>query len=227
MIMSEDLVARARVILDALKSRYPRPGTILRHSSPWELLVAVILAAQCTDNRVNTVTPAFFAKWPTPRELASAELEDIEAVIRPTGFYHNKARNLRACAAKIMEDHGGSVPNAMEELIKLPGVARKTANCVLFAGFGINSGMAVDTHVKRISHRLGLTGHTDPDLVETDLTALFPRDEWGDANHMLVQFGRDICKARNPSCAVCELDSVCPKLEPPKSARNKNKRIRQ
>ncbi|MDE5833540.1 MAG: endonuclease III [Desulfovibrio sp.] len=225
--MSIDSFDQARLVLAGLKKRYPAPGTLLTFRSPWELLTAVILAAQCTDARVNTVTPAFFARWPGPEELASAALDEIEEVIRPTGFFHNKAKNLLGCAQIINEKHGGIVPDSMEELIKLPGVARKTANCVLFAAYGINAGMAVDTHVKRLSFRLGLSANTEPDAIEKDLTAIFPREEWGNVNHMLVQFGRDVCDARKPACGQCEFESVCPKREPPKSPRKGAKRIRQ
>lgn len=208
---------RAPRVLELLKKRYPDPETMLIHASPWQLLVATVLAAQCTDERVNTVTPTFFKLWPTPFELAGATIEEIEQVIRPTGFYHNKAKNLSGAAKLLVAKYHGEPPRTMAELITVPGVARKTANIVLFGGYGINEGMAVDTHVKRISHRLGLTAQTDPVRVERDMMVLFESCEWGDLNHRMVQFGRDVCNARTPHCDVCEMNPFCPRLEPKKS----------
>lgn len=203
--------SRAMAILALLKKRYPEPETMLDHKNPWELLVATVLAAQCTDARVNTVTPELFRRWPDPAALAGASQEDLEEVIRPTGFYHSKARNLLGAARRVTEVYGGSVPCTMEELVTLPGVARKTANVVLWGGFGINEGLAVDTHVKRLSFRLGLTKNTDPVRIEQDLIKIFPREEWGDVNHRLVWFGRDVCDARRPACSECELYDLCPR----------------
>ena len=161
-------------VLAALQARYPRPATHLEAGNAWELLVATVLAAQCTDARVNTVTPELFRRWPGPAELALATQEELESVIRSTGFYHSKARNLLGAAQRVVSVYGGQVPPRLDELITLPGVARKTANVVLFGAFGINEGLAVDTHVKRISYRLGLTAHTDPVDIEQDLMRLFP-----------------------------------------------------
>lgn len=208
--------ARAEAVLAALRARYPRPATHLVAANAWELLVATVLAAQCTDARVNTVTPELFRRWPGPADLSRATQEELEEVIRSTGFYHSKARNLLGAARRLCEVYGGEVPSRLEELITLPGVARKTANVVLFGAFGINEGLAVDTHVKRISHRLGLTARTDPVDVEKDLMRLFPRAEWGDVNHRMVWFGRDVCHARSPRCADCELSAICPRREPPR-----------
>ncbi|HIW01089.1 MAG TPA: endonuclease III [Candidatus Desulfovibrio intestinipullorum] len=213
-ILPEGAAERAPRVLSLLKQRYPHPDTVLVHASPWQLLVATVLAAQCTDERVNKVTPAFFSRWPTPRELSCASVEEIEEVIKSTGFYHNKAKNLLGAARLLMEKFNGEPPRTMAELVTVPGVARKTANIVLFGGYGINEGMAVDTHVKRISHRLGLTAQTDPVRVERNLMELFERCEWGDLNHRMVQFGRDVCNARSPHCDQCEMASFCPKLEP-------------
>lgn len=207
---------RAARVLDLLSRRYPHPDTVLTHSSPWEILVATVLAAQCTDERVNKVTPGFFARWPGPAELARAEPEEVEEVIRSTGFYRNKAKNLVGAARCLVEKFGGEPPKTLAELVTVPGVARKTANIVLFVGYGINEGMAVDTHVKRISHRLGLTAQTDPVRVEQDLMRILPREEWGDFNHRMVQFGRDVCAARKPLCGDCEMADFCPRLEPPR-----------
>ena len=209
--MDEAIKRRAEAVLGILKRRYPSPQTMLEHKTPWQLLVATVLAAQCTDARVNTVTPEFFKKWPGPAQLADASVEDIEHVIRPTGFYHNKAKNLLRAASRVMGAFGGELPQSIEELVTIPGVARKTANVVLWGAFGINQGLAVDTHVKRISFRLGLTSNTDPEKIEQDLIRLFPQQEWGDVNHRLVWFGRDICDARRPKCPACELSALCPR----------------
>lgn len=210
--------ALAKKTLAALKEKYPFSATVLAYRNPWELLVATQLAAQCTDARVNMVTPIFFSRWPGPRELAEARQEDVEQVIHSTGFFHNKARNLIGAAKMICEQYGCQVPDSMAELLKLPGIARKTANIILFAGFGKNAGMAVDTHVKRISYRLGLTENIDPVRIEQDLVRIFPQEEWGDLNHRLVAFGRDICTARKPACASCPMAGFCSKKSPPKVA---------
>ena len=203
-------------IIDRLKKEYPDADCTLDYDQAWKLLVSVRLAAQCTDARVNTVTPELFRRWPGPAELALATQEELESVIRSTGFYHSKARNLLGAAQRVVSVYGGEVPPRLDELITLPGVARKTANVVLFGAFGINEGLAVDTHVKRISYRLGLTSHTDPVDIEQDLMRLFPRAEWGDVNHRMVWFGRDVCHARSPRCAECEMADFCPRREPPK-----------
>ncbi len=202
---------RAASILELLKERYPVPETMLTHENPWELMIATILAAQCTDARVNTITPELFRRWPGPAEMMQASVEELESVIRPTGFYHNKAKNILGAARRVTEDFGGEVPQTLEELITIPGVARKTANVVLWGAFGINQGLAVDTHVKRISFRLGLTKNTDPVKIEQDLMKIFPQSEWGDVNHRLVWFGRDVCDARKPACEQCELSELCPR----------------
>jgi endonuclease-3 len=184
----------------------------LRHANAWELLVATVLAAQCTDARVNTVTPALFARWPTPASLADAEITELEACIRPTGFYHSKAAHLLAAARKVRDDFGGEVPRTMRELTTLPGVARKTANVVLYGAFGLNVGLAVDTHVGRIAYRLGLASGRDPVRTEQELMALFPQEEWGNVNHRMVWFGRHVCRARGPLCGECEMEGFCPKV---------------
>lgn len=217
--MGEQISRKAQHILDALKSRYPVTDTQLVYNSPWELLVATMLAAQCTDVRVNQVTPRLFARWPGSRELSRAPMAEVEEVVRPTGFYRNKAKNLVSAAIMVERDFGGVLPRTMAEMIKLPGVARKTASCVLWGGYGINEGVAVDTHVKRISFRLGLTQSTDPGQVEKDLMAIFPQNEWGDVNHRMVWFGRDVCQARKPHCSECELDPVCVHAVPPTAKR--------
>lgn len=197
-------------VLARLHARYPVPETHLYHHTPWELLVATVLAAQCTDERVNKVTPELFRRWPGPAELARAGQDELEGVVHSTGFYRNKAKNLIAAAQRVMQVFGGEVPRTMAELVTLPGLARKTANVVLWGGFGINEGMAVDTHVKRIAFRLGLTESDNPVVVEKDLLPLFPMHEWGNVNHMLVWFGRHVCDARNPACSRCEMLEMCP-----------------
>lgn len=203
-------VSPAEVLLSRLQSIYPDPRTELNWADPWQLLVAVVLSAQCTDKQVNKVTPALFAAWPGPHDLASAGKEEVAGVIRSTGFYNNKAANLIASARIIVDRFMGKVPDDMDSLLVLPGVARKTANIVLSAAFGINAGIAVDTHVKRIARRLGLTASDNPLKIERDLMPLFPRNEWGALNHMLVLFGRQICKARKPLCPECLMQDVCP-----------------
>lgn len=202
---------KALEVLRLLKLRYPDTGTHLHYTTPWELLAATVLAAQCTDERVNKVTPALFARWPGPAAMAQAEPPEVEPYVRSTGFYHNKARHLVGAARRIMDVFGGEVPQRMEDLLTLPGVARKTANVVLFGAFGRNEGLAVDTHVGRIAYRLGLTSSRDPVPAERELILLFPREEWGDVNHRLVWFGRQVCKARGPLCAECEMAGLCEK----------------
>ena len=210
--------ATARNVLAALQKRYPHPRTHLDAQNAWELLVATVLAAQCTDARVNTVTPELFRRWPTPAALAEAPLEELESVIRPTGFFHSKAKNLLGAARRVRDVFDGQIPKSIEDLVTIPGVARKTANVVLFGAYGINEGLAVDTHVKRIAYRLGLTDETDPIPIERDLMKLFPREEWGDVNHRMVWFGREVCDARKPLCDTCEMLSFCPRREPPRAA---------
>ncbi len=212
---NKKLRQRALQVLHCLKMRYPTLETHLDASTPWQQIVATVLSAQCTDARVNMVTPSLFTKWPGPKELALAQQEDVEKVIYSTGFYRNKASNLIAAAKRIMTVYEGDIPKTLEELVTLPGVARKTANVVLYTCFGINQGIAVDTHVKRIAYRLGLTKEQDPIRVEQDLMALFPQEEWGGVNHRMVWFGRQVCPARSPHCQECELVDICPKLAVP------------
>ena len=199
---------KADKIRKILKSIYPEVKTQLRHKNPFELLIATILSAQCTDRQVNSVTPGLFKKLSTPRSFANAPLEKIEKLIRPTGFFHNKAKNIKKCSQALIEKHKGQVPETLDELTQLPGVGRKTANVVLGAAFGIQ-GMVVDTHVKRISKRLGLTGNTDPTKIEFDLMKIIPKKDWNDFGLHLVYFGRAVCKARKPECVSCPLFNLC------------------
>ncbi|HIK18863.1 MAG TPA: endonuclease III [Leptolyngbyaceae cyanobacterium M33_DOE_097] len=201
---------RAIAILDRLKTLYPDATCSLDYETPVQLLVATILSAQCTDERVNMVTPALFAQFPDAAALASAEIEEIEQLIRSTGFYRNKAKNIQGACRRIMEAYGGEVPQTMEDLLSLPGVARKTANVVLANAFGINMGVTVDTHVKRLSYRLGLTKQTDPVRVERDLMPLLPRPDWENWSIRLIYHGRAVCMARNPQCDRCQLADLCP-----------------
>lgn len=204
-----DLPQRARKITQLLAQTYPDVACALVHRSPFELLVATILSAQCTDERVNLVTPELFRQYPTAAKLAAARLTDVEAIIRSTGFFHAKATNLIAMSRKLVELHGGVVPQTLEELVHLPGVGRKTANVVLGTAFGIPSGVVVDTHVKRITNLLGLTAAAQPEKIEQDLQRLLPPEEWINFSHRLIHHGRRICIARRPKCAECPLLGVC------------------
>jgi len=202
---------RAAAVLDRLAQRYPDPKPALNHGSPWELLVATILSAQCTDERVNQVTPVLFQRWPDIPTLSSADLAEVEEVVRSTGFFRQKAKNLIATARIILEEFEGELPRTMADMIRLPGVARKTANIVLSNSFGVNEGVAVDTHVKRLSFRLGFTESQDPAVIERELMALIPQEAWGRINHYLVFLGREICMARKPKCPACPQEDLCPK----------------
>jgi endonuclease-3 len=203
--------AQAERAASALRLRHPNPKPHLNAASPWQLLVATILSAQCTDARVNAITPALFARWPGPEQTARAGLDELEEAVRSTGFFRMKARNILLTAQRILEVHGGQVPARLADLVALPGVARKTANVTLWGAFGINEGLAVDTHVARVSQRLGLTDARNADKIELDLIALFPQSEWGNLNHRMVSFGRDVCRARAPRCGQCELFANCPR----------------
>lgn len=202
---------RAQQIFALLARRYPDPRPALDYTDAWGLLVATVLAAQCTDARVNQVTPELFRRWPAIADLAAAEVSDIETVIHSTGFFRNKAKNLKAAASRVMDVFHGEVPRTMAELTTLPGVARKTANIVLSNAFGINEGIAVDTHVTRLAFRMGLTESDDPKVIERDLMPLFDRSQWADINHYLVYFGREVCDARKPRCPECPLAELCPR----------------
>jgi endonuclease III len=204
------LADRAAAILHRLKQEYPDARCALDHGNAYQLLVATILSAQCTDARVNMVTPGFFARYPTPEALARADRSEVEDLIRSTGFFRNKTRSLIGMAQALVADHGGDVPRTMEQLRVLPGVGRKTANVVLGNAFGINEGVTVDTHVTRLSRLLGLTRHDDPAKIEQDLMQLFPRDDWALLSHLLIFHGRQVCIARRPRCPACALADLCP-----------------
>ncbi len=202
--------ADAAEMIRRLKAEYPDAHCELDHRNAFELLCATILSAQCTDARVNLVTPALFERYPVPEALADARQEDVEAIIRPTGFFRNKAKSLLGMARAVVEEHRGRIPRTMEELRSLPGVGRKTANVILGNAYGINEGVTVDTHVGRLSRYLGLTKHDDPEKVEQDLMKLAPREEWALLSHLLIFHGRRVCIARRPQCDRCVLADLCP-----------------
>jgi len=202
--------AEAAEVIRRLEIEYPDARIALKYSNPLELLVATILSAQCTDEMVNKVTRSLFARYRTAEDYASANLEEFEQEIRPTGFYHNKARNVIATAKLIIANFGGEVPKTMAELITLPGVARKTANIVLYNAYGVIEGIAVDTHVRRVSGRLWLTRENDPDKIEEDLMKQVLRAKWGSFPYLLIEHGRAICAAKKPKCEICLLNDICP-----------------
>ncbi len=203
-------VERARAIMDRLAGLYPEAHVMLDFKSPFQLLIAVILSAQTTDVGVNKVTPALFARFPEPADLAAADPAEVEELIRSTGFFRNKTKAIIGASQRIVSEFDGRVPDTMEGLISLPGVARKTANIVIANAYGVVEGIAVDTHVLRLSRRFGLSEHTDPDKVERDLMGLFPRDEWYDVNYRFIDHGRAVCTAKRPACGPCALNDVCP-----------------
>jgi len=209
------LRAHAEAIVQALERSYPDAVCALDHRDAYQLLVATILSAQCTDVRVNMVTPELFRRFPDPASLAKAEPAELERIVRSTGFFRAKARNLLAMAGQIASKHGGVVPEDLDALTALPGVGRKTANVVLGTAFGIASGVVVDTHVKRITRRLGLSKSRTPEQIERDLMELIPQREWVDFSHRLIHHGRKICLARSPRCETCSLEALCPKIGVP------------
>jgi endonuclease-3 len=201
---------RIAEIIRLLRIAHPDAHCELDHRNAFELLVATILSAQCTDERVNKVTPVLFAAYPTPQALAGADRNEVEEIIRSTGFYRNKAKNIQEAAQRIVTVYGGETPATMDDLLTLSGVARKTANVVLGVAYGVAAGVVVDTHVKRLSNRLGLTEQSDPDKIERELMALIPQSEWIDFAHLLIFHGRRVCDARKPNCAGCNVRQLCP-----------------
>lgn len=204
---------RADEIYRRLEKEYPGARTALRHSNPFELAVATILSAQCTDERVNQVTPRLFRRFPDARALAQAPLQELESIIRPTGFFRNKARNLVAMARAVVEQHRGELPSSMQDLVRLPGIGRKTANVILGNAFGVEEGVVVDTHVKRLARRLDLSRAGVPEKIEQDLMQLFVRDRWTTLAHLLISHGRRVCQARKPKCRECVVAGICPSAE--------------
>ncbi len=201
--------SKIKTILETLRDRYPLVKTQLEHETPFQLLIATILSAQCTDNQVNKVSKNLFQVYPDPASLAQAPLSQIRKIIYSTGFYNNKAKNIKACALALIKEYGGIVPDDMDKLVKLPGVGRKTANVVLSAAFGQDA-IVVDTHVLRISNRLGLTDKKDPVKIEYELMDIIPQKYWNDLSLQLIYFGRDICDAKKPRCPECPLLKICP-----------------
>ena len=201
---------RAEAIYAGLLNAYPDAHCALNYEDPYQLAVATILSAQCTDERVNLVTPALFRRYPGVEALSAADQEEVEGLIHSTGFFRNKAKNLIGMARAVMSDHGGELPRTMEELTRLPGIGRKTANVVLGNAFGMNEGVVVDTHVGRLAGRLGLTTQSDPVRIERELMELFPRESWTLLSHLLISHGRAICVARKPRCERCPLSQLCP-----------------
>jgi len=203
---------RARVVAELLAGAYPEAACELDYRDPWQLLVATVLSAQCTDQRVNQVTPGLFERWPTPAAMAGAPLDELEQAVRPTGFYRNKARAVREAARTVVSRHGGTVPQDLEALVELPGVGRKTAKVVLGEAFGLAAGIAVDTHVRRVAGRLGLTRSTDPEAIADELERLVPQSGWIAFSMRMILHGRRVCTARRPRCAGCPLEPACAKL---------------
>jgi len=200
---------RVEEILRRLDRMYPAATCALLHTNPWELLVATILSAQCTDKRVNEVTPGLFQKYPTPQDFAAVRPEVLAQDIKSTGFFNNKAKSIVGAAKRVMGEFGGKVPRTMEEMLTIPGAARKTANVVLGTAYGIASGVVVDTHVMRISHRLDLTKNTEPIKIEQDLMKIIPQERWILFSHQIILHGRALCMARSPECEACDLNSLC------------------
>lgn len=209
---SDDRKQRALKIAHQLGKTYADAECALKHDNPFQLLAATILSAQCTDERVNMVTPALFAKYPTPSALAASEQADVEKIIQSTGFFRAKATNLRGMAQALVDQFGGELPRTLDEMVSLPGVGRKTANVVLGTAFGLPTGVVVDTHVKRLTRLLGLTKNLDPVKIEHDLAALLPKSEWINFSHRLIHHGRRICNARKPNCVECPLLKLCPRV---------------
>lgn len=201
--------ARIKKILATLDRMYPNVTCALHHSNAWELLVATILSAQCTDKRVNMVTPGLFRKYPTIQDFANVSQDELAQDIKSTGFFNNKAKSVIGAAKKILSDFGGEIPQDIDKLLTVPGAARKTANVVLGTAFGIASGVVVDTHVQRIAHRLDLTKETDPVKIEKDLMKIIPKEKWILFSHQIIHHGRALCVARNPKCAECKLEPLC------------------
>jgi endonuclease-3 len=201
---------RVQKIIELLEQQYPKAKTALTYTTPLEMLIATMLSAQTTDVRVNLVTQRLFKKYHTAQDYANANLKELEIDIHSTGFYHNKAKNLKASCQILVEKFDGQVPKTMTELLELPGVARKTANVVLYNSYGITAGIAVDTHVIRLSKRLGLTKHKDQDKIEKDLMTLTPKEKWMKLTDLLIFHGRQVCMAKNPRCEICVLNKICP-----------------
>ncbi len=206
--MKKDVVIE---IIEKLTKSYPEAKCSLDFSTPFEMMIAVMLSAQCTDERVNLTTPSLFAKYNTPEKMANAPIEDLEKLVHPCGFYKNKAKNMKLASQKLLNDFNGKVPHTMEELITIPGVGRKSANVIMLEAFNNPQGIAVDTHVKRISNRIGFSKQSEPEKIEQDLLKQIPKEYYKDVNHLLIYHGRNICTARNPKCSKCPIFEICKK----------------
>ena len=206
--MKKDVVIE---IIEKLTKSYPEAKCSLDFSTPFEMMIAVMLSAQCTDERVNLTTPSLFAKYNTPEKMANAPIEELEELVHPCGFYKNKAKNMKLASQKLLNDFNGKVPNTMEELITIPGVGRKSANVIMLEAFNNPQGIAVDTHVKRISNRIGFSKQSEPEKIEQDLLKQIPKEYYKDVNHLLIYHGRSICTARNPKCSKCPIFEICKK----------------
>lgn len=209
---AKNVKAQSRKIISLLEKKYPAPECALTHKSPWELLVATILSAQCTDKRVNMVTPELFATFPTMQSFARSTQSKVEEKVKSTGFFRNKAKNIIACANALINDFAGEIPQNLDQLIKLPGVGRKTASVILGTAFNKAEGVVVDTHVKRLSFRMGFSDESDPEKIEKDLMKIIPEEKWIEFAHLLILHGRERCSARNPDCENCEIAGLCPKI---------------
>lgn len=216
-----DKKSRARKIISKLKRAYPNSACSLRHANAYQLMVATILSAQCTDERVNKVTPALFKRFPTPQKMAGAKQEELEELVRTTGFFRNKAKSIKNNAIALLENHGGKIPKTLDELTKLPGVGRKTGSVVLGAGFGLAEGVVVDTHVVRIAQLLKLVAQKTPEKIERELIEILPKKDWIIWTHLIIDHGRAICIARRPNCAECVLNRLCPSTLTPLVKRSK------
>ncbi len=205
-----DVETRAVKVVELLEKEYPQAKIALHYLNPLQLLIATILSAQATDEQINKITPALFQRYKTAKDFADADVKELERYIRSSGFYHNKAKNIRNCCKMLVEKHNGKVPKTMAELVELPGVARKTANIVLQNAFGVIEGIAVDTHVRRLAQRLGLSEYEDPEKIEKDLMRLVTRDKWARITDLLIIHGRKICTAKKPNCQGCVLNRICP-----------------
>jgi len=212
MVAIAEVKRHAARIVKQLKAAYPAVHCALEFETPLQLLVATILSAQCTDVRVNLVTPALFQRYPDAQAFAQAKLPELERLIQSTGFFRNKAKNIKACCVELVERYDGEVPKELDHLVRLAGVGRKTANVVLGTAFGIPTGVVVDTHVKRLTHRLGMTRQTDPVKIEQELIQQLPKREWIDFSHRLIAHGRQVCVARGPKCDICPLATLCPRI---------------
>ncbi|GAB4273656.1 MAG: endonuclease III [Candidatus Rifleibacteriota bacterium] len=211
-MIKSDLAAKADKIIRELEKKYPEPKCALKHENAWQLLVATILSAQCTDKRVNMVTPGFFKKFPSIESIANAKQKDVENAIRSTGFFRNKAKNIIACANMLLNEFSGKIPDTLEELVKLPGVGRKTGSVILGTIYKKAEGIVVDTHVKRLSFRMGFTCEKDPEKIEKDLMKIIKPEKWIDFSHLLILHGRERCVARRPDCEKCEIVALCPRI---------------